>query len=115
MTRRNFMITMAAFSGAVWVLYGVLGRTLAGALDARFGRRVLQMAAGKTTDSRVFIEMRLHDAVVILSAAALIALAQLLAATLIKRRASPRWAWILSALSGFVCLNVFAVVAAHTV
>src|SRR5580658_7132914 len=115
MTRRKLKIAMAGFAGAVWVLYAALGRTLAGALDARFGQRVLQMAAGKTTDSRVFIQMRLREAVVLLSAAALITLAQLLVASLITRKSSPRLVWILSAISGFVCLNVFAVVAAHTV
>jgi hypothetical protein len=106
---------MAGFSAAAWALYAVLGRTLARALDARFGHRILQMAAGKTTDSRMFIQMRMREAVLLLTAAALIALAQLLAASLINRRTPPRLAWILSALSGFVCLNAFAFVAAHTV
>jgi len=115
MTRRRLIISLALFPAAAWVLYAALGRTLAGALDSRFGLRVLQMAAGKTTDSRVFIQMRLREAVLLLTAAALIALAQLLADSLIKRRTSSRLAWILSAISGFVCLNVFAVVAAHTV
>jgi hypothetical protein len=106
---------MAGVSAAALVLYAVLGRTLAGALDVRFGHRVLQMAAGKTTDSRMFIQMRLREAVFLLTAAALIALAQFLAACWINRRTPPRLVWILSALSGFVCLNAFALLAAHTV
>jgi hypothetical protein len=115
MSRRTLIIWLAAFSTAVWVLFAILGGTLARALDARFSARVLQMAGGKTTDSRMFIQMRLREAVLLLSAAALIALAQVVAVALINRKAPPRFAWIFSALSGFVCLNVFAVVAAHTV
>jgi hypothetical protein len=115
MTSRKFIISMTGFSAAALVLYAVLGSTLAHALDVRFGPRVLQMAAGKTTDSRMFIQMRLREAALLLSAAALIALAQLLAASLINRKTPPRWAWVLSGLSGFVCLNAFALVASHTV
>ncbi len=115
MTRHRLIIWLAAFSAAAWALFAGLGKPLAGALDARFGSRVLRMAAGKTTDSRMFIQMRLREAVLLLSAAALIAMVHLLAAGLIKRRTSPRLAWIFSAFSGFVCLNAFALVAARTV
>jgi hypothetical protein len=115
MTARRFIIAMTGFAAAVLALYAVFGRTLARALDVRFGQRVLQMAAGKTTDSRMFIQMRLREAVLLLTGAALITVAQFLAVSLIKRRTSPRWAWILSAMSGFVCLNACAVLAAHTV
>jgi hypothetical protein len=115
MTRRNLIVSMAGFSIAAWVLYALLGSSLTRALDARFGTRVLRMAAGKTADSQMFIQMRLREAVLLLTAAILIALAQLLVASWLHRRTSRRWAWILSALSGFVCLNAFAVVATHTV
>jgi sterol desaturase/sphingolipid hydroxylase (fatty acid hydroxylase superfamily) len=113
MTSRKLIISLGGFAAAACLLYMALGRTLARALDARFGPRVLQMAAGKTTDSRMFIRMRLREVVLLLTAAALITLAQLLAVALIKRKCSPRLAWILSALSGFVCLNAFAVVFFH--
>jgi hypothetical protein len=115
MTARRLIIAMTGFAATVLALYAVFGRTLVRTLDARFGPRVLQMAAGKTTDSRIFIQVRLREAVLLLSAAAIMASAQLLAVTLIKRRVSARLAWILSTLSAFVCLNAFAVVAAHTV
>jgi hypothetical protein len=115
MKSRKLIISLAAFSAAAWGLFAVFGKTLAGALDARFGSRVLQIAAGKTTDSRMFIQMRLRETGLLLTAAALIALAHLLAVSLIKRRTLPRLGWIFSALSGFVCLNAFAVVATHTV
>jgi hypothetical protein len=115
MTSRRFIIWMTVFSAAACLLYAVLGSTLAGALDARFGHRVVQLAAGKITDARIFIQMRLREAVLLLTAGALLALAQLLAASWMKRRMRPRLAWILSALSGFVCLNAFALVASHTV
>jgi hypothetical protein len=115
MTRRRVILCLAAFCAAAWGIFALLGGTLARVLDARFGTRVLQMAAGKTTDSRMFIQMRLREVVMLLSAAALIAMAQVLAAGFINRRSPPRFAWVFSALSGFVCLNVFAAIAAHTV
>ena len=106
---------MVGLSAAACLLYAALGRTLARSIDARFGQRVLQLTSGKTTDARMFIQMRLREAVLLLTVGALLALAQLLVASWLKRRVRPRAAWILSALSGFVCLNAFALVAAHTV
>jgi hypothetical protein len=115
MTSRKIIIWMLGFCALAWVMYATAGRTLAGALDARIGQRVIQMAAGKTSDSRVFIQMRLREAILLLSAIGLIAFSQSLAVSVIKRRTSPRLAWILSALSAFVCVNAFALIAAHTV
>jgi hypothetical protein len=115
MTKQRLFIGLAAFSLAVWGMFAVLGETLVRSLDAHFGSRVLRMAAGKTTDSRVFIQARLHEVVLLLAVAAFIALAHVSVVGLLNQRTSPRLAWILSASSGFVCLNAFGVMAAHTV
>jgi len=115
MTSRKFIISLAALPVAAWALFAVWGGSLTRALDARFGSRVIEMAGGKTADSRMFIQMRLREAVLLLTAAALVVLAHLLAVSLMNRRTPPRPAWIFSALSGFFWLNVFLVVAGHTV
>jgi hypothetical protein len=114
MVRKNSMIWLAACPVAVWVLIGVLGKPLAHGLAARFGERFLRMADGKFTNPEKFIQLRLGEFALLLTVACVLRLAHVAATSMINRRLPSRAWWITRALSGFICLNLFAATAAQT-
>jgi hypothetical protein len=113
--RRRLMILLVACPVAAWGLLGLLGKPIAREGAARFGSRILRLGDGKFTSPETFIELRLRDCALLLTAACLLALARAAATSAFTRRLPSRVRWISDALVGFVCVNVFAVLAAQTV
>jgi len=109
------MILLVACPVAAWGLLGLLGKPIAHEGAARFGSRILRLGDGKFTSPEKFIELRLRDCALLLTAACLLPLALPPATSAFTRRLPSRARWISDAVSGFVCINVFAVIAAHTV
>jgi len=113
--RRRLMILLVASPVATWGLLGLLGKPIAQEAAARFGSRILRLGDGKFTSPETFIELRLRDCALLLTAACLLPLARAPATSAFTRRLPSRARWISGALSHFVCLNVFALIAAQTV
>jgi len=99
----------------LWVLFGTLGDRAASKISSRFGSRILAGGDGKFAEAAPFVKRRLDDAVVLATAACLLGLAHRRLAVLASRRLRPPGLWIVQGWSVFVCLNVFAAVAARTV
>jgi hypothetical protein len=98
-----------------WALFGFLGNRVSSSLSSRFGPQILARADGKFTNVQTFVNGRLRDAALLTTGACLLLLAhRRLAAWAIRRFQTPA-RWVVQAWSAFVCLNVFAAVAAHTI
>ncbi|PWU14622.1 MAG: hypothetical protein C5B50_16940 [Verrucomicrobia bacterium] len=84
-------------------------------LSSRFGPRILAAGDGKFTNAEVFVYGRVREGVLLLTAACLLLLAYRIAACWTGRRFQAPARWVLQCWSGFICLNVFAAIAARTV
>jgi hypothetical protein len=98
-----------------WALFGFLGDRLSSSLAARFGARILASGDGKFTNVQPFVKRRLKECAVLVTSACLLILVQRRLAALASRRLQTPGRWIAQAWSAFICLNVFASLAAHTV
>ena len=98
-----------------WALFGFLGNRASSSLSSRFGPQILARADGKFTNVQSFVKGRFRDAALLTTAACLLILAhRKLSAWAVRRLQTPA-RWVVQAWSAFVCLNVFAAVAARTV
>ena len=98
-----------------WALFGFFGERAASSLSARFGPRIVASGDGKFTNPQPFVKRRLKEfAVLIMGASLLILVHQALAAVAVRRLQTPA-RWIAQGWSAFICLNIFAALAAHTV
>ena len=115
MKRNRLLFGLAVFPLAVWALWFLLGKLLASVLASALGARLLKLGDGKFTDPAVFIQMRLQDLALLASAASLLTLACLLAGCWFRRRLPSRLRWVANSLVLFLCCNLFAAIASHTV
>jgi hypothetical protein len=112
--RARLTLLLIVTPAIVWVLFGLLGDRVSSSLSSRFGPQILARGDGKFTSVQPFVKRRLKDAAVLMTAACLlIVLHRRLAAFAIRRLQTPA-RWIVQGWSAFICLNVFAGVAAHT-
>ncbi len=97
-----------------WIGYGFMGGRVASGLAARYGARLLAKGDGKFNDPRMFVQTGLKDAALLLTAACLVLLVYREIAALAARRAPAPGRWVVQGWCAFVCLNLFAAVAART-
>jgi hypothetical protein len=99
----------------VWALFGLLGDRVSSSLSSRFGPQILARGDGKFASVQPFVKGRLKDCAVLMTAACLLIVAHRRLAALAIRRLQTPARWIVQGWSAFICLNVFAAVAARTV
>jgi hypothetical protein len=109
------IVGLAAIPPAVWVLFFLLGKPVASAVAAAFGPALVKMGDGKFTAPGAFVLLRLRDLALLSSVASLLALVCLFAASWFRVRIPARFRWAVNSVGLFICLNVFAAIAAHTV
>jgi hypothetical protein len=112
-TRLTLLLLVAPIM--VWTLFGFLGERAASSLSSRFGARILASGDGKFTNPQPFVKRRLKELAVLATSACLLILVHRGLAALAARRLQTPARWIIQGWSAFICLNVFAAVAAHTV
>jgi hypothetical protein len=108
------MFGLAVIPFVAWTLWLTLGKPLGRVAASHWGNRLLQLGDGKFNDPALFVHTRLRDAAVLISTAAIIALAGMMAAKCYQTRISPRRRWATDALVLFLGLNVFGAIASHT-
>jgi hypothetical protein len=98
----------------IWAFFGFFGDRVASRLSSKFGPRILASGDSKFTNAQIFIHGRLNDGAILVSAACLIILAYRVLAAASRRLTTPT-RWVVQGWGAFICLNIFAAVAAHTV
>jgi len=98
-----------------WALFGFLGERLSSSLTARFGPRIVASGDGKFTEPQPFVKRRLKEFAELVTGASLLILAHRRVAAVALQRLPTPARWIAQGWSAFICLNIFAALAAHTV
>jgi hypothetical protein len=112
---RARLILLILVPAIFWAFFGLLGDRVSSGLSSRFGSRILASGDGKFTEVQPFVKNRMKDGAVLLTAACLLILVQRTLADLATRRLRTPTCWIVGGWSAFICLNIFAAIAAHTV
>ena len=112
--RKRLTLVLIVLPAMAWALLAFTGRCAAEKVTSRFGASILAGNDGKFTNVERFVEGRLRDGVVLLTAACWLLLVYRLAAVWANRRFPAPANWIARGWCAFVCLNLFAGVASHT-